>query len=383
MPPSLIYGFLVCFLAACSQQFVLPDHSYQTPRSASRGVAADLSAELVKEIPIGSGYAPVLIGSATTAASGEITKSGRELQTFLLLDLKALMPDRVVERIGGDIPIRSANVISATVAYERPDPKKPDDSWFKVNLVFNNKEGENKGLATFRINARHFDPTPSRFFQQSPIFYGGHIKKAVLTDARPTPDHKVRYLIEKEAKNDRGIVAYEAGQYASSQKIFREVAAEEDGNLLALSGVYQSSLALGEKKEADIALDQMIDAGIKQGALSFKFLFRVRSAAFRDDFEISEHYTHWISRVASRLSKTDKCLRIEGHASHTGSPEFNEGLSRKRAERVAQLLIQESPELRSRIKSFGLGFSKNIVGSGTDDATDAIDRRVEFVLVPC
>jgi hypothetical protein len=30
-----------------------------------------------------------------------------------------------------------------------------------------------------------------------------------------------------------------------------------------------------------------------------------------------------------------------------------------------------------------MGFRQNIVGSGTDDAVDALDRRVEFKITPC
>jgi hypothetical protein len=30
-----------------------------------------------------------------------------------------------------------------------------------------------------------------------------------------------------------------------------------------------------------------------------------------------------------------------------------------------------------------MGFRQNIVGSGTDNAVDALDRRVEFKIIPC
>jgi hypothetical protein len=72
--------------------------------------------------------------------------------------------------MGGDVPVGSASVITATVAYERPNPRMPEDAWFIIDLAVNNKEGRNRGSVAFRINARQFDPTPSRFFQQSPIF---------------------------------------------------------------------------------------------------------------------------------------------------------------------------------------------------------------------
>ncbi|MER2540787.1 MAG: OmpA family protein [Azonexus sp.] len=383
MRPILLSGLLWSVLSACAQQFVLPGNSYQSPRLASRGVATELSTEFRKEFSLLPSHAPILIGPAVTLASGEITKSGRELQTFLMLDLKALMPDRVVERMGGDVPVGSASVITATVAYERPNPRMPEDAWFIIDLAVNNKEGRNRGSVAFRINARQFDPTPSRFFQQSPIFQTIGKKKESGNPGNSDVPAKSFREIENEAKSDRGIVAYEAGQYADAKKIFQEVSVREGSNLLALSGVYQSELALGNKREAEAALDRLIDAGIEQGTLSFKFLFRVRSAEFRDDYDIAEQYAHWISRVANRLSKSSKCLRVEGHASRSGSAVLNEALSKKRADRVSQLLVQQSSDLKLRIKSSGLGFSKNIVGSGTDDATDAVDRRVEFVLHSC
>lgn len=378
LPPVIVF-----LLSACSQQFVLPETAYQTPRLASRGVASELSAELRKEIAIAATQTPILVGPAITSASGEITKSGRDLQTFLLLDLKALMPDRTFERLGGDIPIESAGVISAFIAYQRPDPKTPDDAWFRVDLVLNDKDGKKHASAAFRINARQFDPTPSRFFLQSPIFYATPVNNGSENAANTGATIHLAQRRAYEARSDRGVVAYEAGQYADSKKIFQEVLSKDADNLLALSGVYQNAIALGQKKESELALDRLIDAGIKQGNLSFKFLFRVRSAAFRDDFEIAEYYPQWISRVAVRLSQTKLCLRIEGHASRSGSAEVNQALSKKRAQRVAQLLTQQAPQLNSRIQSTGFGFAKNIVGSGTDDATDAIDRRVEFVLHPC
>jgi len=39
--------------------------------------------------------------------------------------------------------------------------------------------------------------------------------------------------------------------------------------------------------------------------------------------------------------------------------------------------------LDSRTKPSGMGFRENIVGSGTDNVVDALDRRVEFKIVPC
>ena len=39
--------------------------------------------------------------------------------------------------------------------------------------------------------------------------------------------------------------------------------------------------------------------------------------------------------------------------------------------------------MNTRTKTSGVGFRENIIGTGTDDATDALDRRVEFRIGGC
>lgn len=384
LPPLALAGALLIALASCATQpIAVSGEHYQNPRKASRGVADTLSHEFERIATFSRTPSAILIGPTVTLASGEITKSGRELQTFLLLDLKAMLDHVSVDRLGGENDIASASIITGHVAYENPAQSAPEESWFLVTLNIAKGNGEIVGEVAFRINARQFDPTPSRFFQNSPIFQ----HRAAYTDSSNTnksdASRKIAPNIEINARIDRGVVAYEAGLFADSEKIFKEVALRDTDNMAALSGIYQSAIALGKTAEAEKALDQLIDAGIRRGNLSFKFLFRVRSAEFRDDLEIANQYSQWITQAAHRLARSKSCLSVEGHSSRTGSAEFNKELSFKRAERVAQLLIRANPQLKSRIKGVGFGFANNLVGSGTDDAKDAIDRRVEFRLHPC
>jgi hypothetical protein len=39
--------------------------------------------------------------------------------------------------------------------------------------------------------------------------------------------------------------------------------------------------------------------------------------------------------------------------------------------------------IKQKTETYGMGFSENIKGLGTDDGRDAIDRRVEFKIVEC
>ncbi|HVJ97143.1 MAG TPA: OmpA family protein, partial [Acidimicrobiia bacterium] len=54
-----------------------------------------------------------------------------------------------------------------------------------------------------------------------------------------------------------------------------------------------------------------------------------------------------------------------------------------RAAAIQRELGNESPQLMGRTEALGMGFRQNLVGSGTDDAGDALDRRVEFKVVQC
>jgi len=58
-------------------------------------------------------------------------------------------------------------------------------------------------------------------------------------------------------------------------------------------------------------------------------------------------------------------------------------LSRQRAQAVEKLLVQKNRRLTSRLSSDGVGSREALIGIGTDDQRDALDRRVEFKVVEC
>jgi hypothetical protein len=47
------------------------------------------------------------------------------------------------------------------------------------------------------------------------------------------------------------------------------------------------------------------------------------------------------------------------------------------------MIQQQTTATQGKVKAFGKGFQETIVGSGANDASDAIDRRVEFVVKTC
>ena len=55
----------------------------------------------------------------------------------------------------------------------------------------------------------------------------------------------------------------------------------------------------------------------------------------------------------------------------------------ERATTIRNKLKQSFPDVMKRTRVIGKGFSQNIVGTGSDDEHDALDRRVELVIVDC
>ncbi|MDY0743291.1 OmpA family protein [Paucibacter sp. R3-3] len=78
-------------------------------------------------------------------------------------------------------------------------------------------------------------------------------------------------------------------------------------------------------------------------------------------------------------------MLIVGHTSRTDSDALNDRLSAGRAAAIRQKLGAEpgAAELLARMKTSGVGARENIIGTGTDDVADALDRRVEFKIVGC
>jgi len=134
---------------------------------------------------------------------------------------------------------------------------------------------------------------------------------------------------------------------------------------------------------AEQAFGDVVDYGLQHGKLVVKFLFRPSSTQFWPDQAVSGFYPMWLRQIAARTAAQPACLRLVGHSSATGSAPRNVALSAARASRVRGDLISRVPLLNRQTDAVGRGSAELLVGSGRDDATDVLDRRVEFETRPC
>ncbi len=178
--------------------------------------------------------------------------------------------------------------------------------------------------------------------------------------------------------------AYDNGDYSLALGLFAKAAGRDDGMVMkTFTGLYQSLLKLHRPDEAEEIFGKLAALGIRSGNLSIKFLFIVNDTNFFGDSEELSEYGIWIRQIAKEMIAANVCVEISGHASNSGKAEYNKKLSYKRASTIQKKLQVIAPEIAARTAVVGRGVEENIIGTGTDDIRDAIDRRVEFKLLDC
>jgi outer membrane protein OmpA-like peptidoglycan-associated protein len=179
-------------------------------------------------------------------------------------------------------------------------------------------------------------------------------------------------------------LAFTDNKIADASRLYREarsLAAPDD--LRVLNGIYTTSWKSGRRKEAAEAFGKIIDLGLANRRLPIKLFFNPGTTTLLQSPDLQAQYALWLQEVAGHVAASDTCVKVIGHTSRTGDPQANEVLSQKRAALIKQSLERQNRKLATRVSAEGVGSREIIVGLGTDDARDALDRRVEFRRVDC
>ena len=241
---------------------------------------------------------------------------------------------------------------------------------------------------TALVSAEGVNTAPAPFFRDAPGWLPDPAVAAYLrtVEARPggAIDPVYAQGVTVGALVGDGMVAYEAGRYREALERYAEAQLLPAGDQMRVhNGLYLSTWALGRRREAEEAFARVVDFGLRQERLAVKFLFRPGSTEFLPDPAVSAPYGMWIRQIASQAAERSACLLLTGHASPTGTAAANDRLSRGRAERLRARLAAQRQALRERTRAAGVGAREPLVGTGADNASDALDRRVEFAPLLC
>ena len=253
-------------------------------------------------------------------------------------------------------------------------------------------------LRTGRILAKSLDratvdsvnPEPLKYYADSPSWHKdktvlGYINSCqVNTKIGDPADPEYLARLPAAAVVNEAILAYSAGKTTDANRLYKEASSlAEPGDLRVLNGLYLTSWQLGQKDAARDAFSKLVASGLELKRLPVKLLFQPGKTAFNSGGDLAQQYSLWINALAEQTGKAAACVRVVGHTSRTGSARGNEVLSRQRAEAIQKLLEANNRALGTRLTAAGVGSREALVGLGTDDQRDALDRRVEFRVVDC
>jgi flagellar motor protein MotB len=311
----------------------------------------------------------------------------------------ALFERRVTQRIGNlypqfqFVPFQAANLGRAQYLLTGTMGKVPtapiDQPAVRLSLALVElKTGLVVAQASALAREENLDRTPSRYYRDSPVLIKDKVLEGYATTAATAVGQRAdSYYLERIAAASvisEATSLYNAEKYQDALGTYRTALSTPQGEQLRVeSGIYLSNMKLGRLAEAEEAFGRIVALGIAYNELGVKFLFNPGSVDFWTDPKISGAYGMWLRQIAREAVGSKSCVAVIGHTSRSGPGPINDALSLKRAQYVRQRLALEAPDLAGRMRAEGMGFRENIVGSGTDDAFDVLDRRVEFKIVPC
>ncbi len=291
------------------------------------------------------------------------------------------------------LPFQSSNLGKAQYLLTGTMTRVPGSrskSALKLNLALTDlRSGQVVAQSSALAQDQGIDHNPLPYYRDSPVLL---VKDRVVegyiatTASAPGTKADAVYLerIATATLVNEATSLYNSERYQEALGQYRSALATPAGEQLrVLNGIYLTNVKLGRTAEAEQAFGRVVAMGIAYNELGVKFLFNPGRTEFWSDTRISGAYDMWLRQIAREATKAKVCMNVIGHTSSTGSEQSNDVLSLQRASFVRQRLAAESEELGGRTKAVGMGFRQNIVGTGTDNAVDALDRRVEFKIIPC
>lgn len=264
-----------------------------------------------------------------------------------------------------------------------PDGRRASDRLLLQMRLVSLRDGRTLARSETTVADAALDATPIAFFRESPFT----LPPPAVQDAAATPGAPV--LSERDrtvpiARLDEAGAAYGAGSFERALSLYRSAATLPGADTMqALVGTYLASARAGRDTDARDAFARIVALGLKTRTMGVKLLFAPGTTEFWADPAISKPYPDWLREIARQAGESASCLQVVGHSSRTGAEDYNLALSARRADAVRQQLETASPVLARRIETAGVGWRDNLVGTGSDDVKDAVDRRVEFKVVDC
>lgn len=369
-------------LAACAST-PKPETKPQDPNNVDlKGAAGQVAEDIAKQLGSNRNRA-ILVDPLLDRTTGQQTAASQRAQTELVTAMTASMKGATVEPLQKLSTEASELVVTGFIA------AAPTADQYVLTVALTDRAS---GLVVAQSAARFaetgLDRSPTPFYSESPSLVRDRSVDGYLKTAE-TPKGSLADPLYVEQLPTAALMAsalteYNAGRYESALAGYTAAAARPDGQTLrTFNGLYLTNLHLRRMADAETAFSKIVSLGLSTNNLAVKLLFRPGTTDFLADPSFSAAYPMWLRHIARGATTSKACLSIVGHTSASGTAAINDPLSLARAQAVRGLLQREVPGLEKRLRVNGVGSRKNIVGTGADDSSDAVDRRVEFEVQAC
>jgi outer membrane protein OmpA-like peptidoglycan-associated protein len=335
--------------------------------------------------------AMVVIDPLVDGMTGYQTKATKSIQDRIVGVVKKDFPQYAVQRITPESLKKNPRILVGTFTPVNAAMKTTGErESYRFCLVMGDLQtGKIVAKSVARARMGDVDATPIAAFADSPVWTSDPSIEAYVATCQAT---KVGDPIKPEyiegllaaALVSEAMDAYDEGHYAEALDLYKTARKTPAGDQLRVyNGIFFSERALGHSEQAAAAFRDLVDFGMRKKRLAVLFLFRPGSVRFAESVN-SPSYGMMLQQIASEASASHRCLQVTGHTSPTGPAALNDSLSLLRAEYIQSRLEADDPSLKKRTVAAGAGSRENMIGTGRDDASDGLDRRVEMKPIePC
>jgi len=332
-----------------------------------------------------------LVDGATGQQTASTVEMGKILADLIKQKYPTLTPAPLTRAALAQKPVLFIGTLTPFNSSTRKSAKdKPADAFRVWLTLIDLRTGKVVAKSIEKATAGTVDSVPLSYYRDSPTWPRDKTVTAyinsctVKTKIGDPADPAYLARLPAAAAINEALEAYSQGQVLEANRLFRDAQylADED-DLRILNGLYLTSWRLGQQEEARAAFDRIVVAGLRSQRLPLKFLFVPARAELVTVGDLGSQYSMWLRELAMEARQNQTCLDIVGHTSKTGTAAMNDALSYARANWIRDRISTDAPGLVGHLATEGKGFRENLIGLGTDDLRDALDRRVELVVATC